>query len=348
MKKSIITGLVAMFMLPFGANAEEVKNEEKKTYTFLELQPIVGDLDAINIQGGIMYKANEYLSFGGGLGILEPFKFNVAPTLPLFVRAQAEKKLEGVTPFISFDAGFAFCTENFDYSCVILNPMAGVQFGNIYAGIGYYGQIPTKGSGVGSSVNFRVGYKFGAGKMPDLSKAIKKTYFTVEVGGGVGLQSVSAQDFYRGAGYDDKVTLGNNFTAQLTYMIQFGDHWGVGVGTGFRGHVQSYSTDSFEDTELGTTIPLYVRGQYTFFNEGRLIRPYIACDLGGLIDISGNVTYAYKGFLIEPQIGVKFKDKYSLSVGIAAYNAEPEYYYSSYDLDSKSCASLNFKIGMDF
>lgn len=42
--------------------------------------------------------------------------------------------------------------------------------------------------------------------------------------------------------------------------------------------------------------------------EEKFIRPYIACDLGGLIHLAGEDNLRYSKFLIEPQIGVKIKD----------------------------------------
>lgn len=343
-KKIILMTLVAAMMLPMVAQAED-----KKTSTFVEIQPIVGDCDALNVNFGVMYNANKNLSFGGGIGLLEPYKFNVAPTIPVFVRAQAETALEGVTPFISFDAGFGACTEDFDASAVIINPMIGAKFGNVYAGIGYHGAIPTKGSGIASSINFRLGYQF-AGKgisKTDVKNFFSKTYFTVEIGGGMGLSSIKEGDYdkYWGLSDEKDMTLGNNITAQISWMYKIDENWSAGIGTGFYSYCHSFSEDGYDDVWVNS-LPLYVRGQYTFMNEGNMFRPYIACDLGGLIHLAGSPQLTYSKFIIEPQIGVKIKDRYRVALGYAAYKAHgnEEYNYIS----SESVSSLNLKIGLDF
>lgn len=343
-KKLILLPLVAMMMLPMAANAEE-----KSTSTFVEIQPSVGDADALQLQFGAMYKANEILSFGGGIGILEPYKFNVAPTIPIFVRAQAEAKMEGVTPFFSFDAGFGSCIEDFDASAVIINPMAGVKFGSVYAGIGYFGNIPVKGSGIGSSINFRLGYSFGDGVSKSAIKDFfSKTYFTVEIGGGMGLSSMKYSDYDKGSYLDDKVTLGNNVSAHISWMYKIDENWSAGIGAGLNTYMTFISNDHTEDTELVNSIPLYLRGQYAFMEEGQKFRPYIACDFGGLIRLSGDVNCSYNNYIVEPQIGVKFNDKYRVALGYSFCNADSYDSYYDRGLESKSVSSLNLKIGMDF
>lgn len=343
-KKIILMSLAAAMMLPMVAQAKE-----KNTSTFVEIQPIVGDYDALNVNFGVMYKANKNLSFGGGIGLMEPYKFNVAPTIPIFVRAQAETALEGVTPFVSFDAGFGACTEDFDASPIIINPMVGVKFGDVYAGIGYHGAIPTKGDGIASSVNFRLGYQFGGGlSKSDVKKFFSKTYFTAEIGGGIGLSSIKEGDYNKHWSLSDEkdMTLGNNITAQISWMYKIDENWSAGIGTGFYSYCHSFSNDDIYDDVWVNSLPIYVRGQYTFMEEGKFIRPYIACDLGGLIHLAGNDNLRYSKFLIEPQIGVKIKDRYRVALGYAAYNAQGN--EESNYISSESVSSLNLKLGLDF
>lgn len=344
-KKIILMSLAAAMMLPMVAQAKE-----KNTSTFVEIQPIVGDCDALNVNFGVMYKANKNLSFGGGIGLLEPYKFNVAPTIPIFVRAQAETALEGVTPFISFDAGFGACTEDFDASAVIINPMAGVKFGRVSVGIGYHGAIPTKGSGIANSVNFRLGYQFNNGiSKKDVNKFFSKTYFTAEIGGGIGLTSIRKDQYDKGVGFDDKkMKIGNNITAQLSWMYKVNRNWSAGIGVGLNTYVHKFKNSYTDYVDWVNSIPLYLRGQYTFMEEGEKIRPYIACDLGGLIRLSGDVNCSFNNLIFEPQVGVKFNDKYRVALGVATCNGDS--YDSDYGkgFETKTVTSLNLKLGLDF
>lgn len=344
-KKIILMTLVAAMMLPMVAQAKD-----KNTSMFLEVQPIVGDCDALNVNFGVMYNANKNLSFGGGIGLLEPYKFNVAPTIPIFVRAQAETALEGVTPFVSFDAGFGACTENFDASAVIINPMAGVKFGKVYVGVGYHGAIPTKGSGIGNSINFRLGYQLGNKvSKPDMRKFFSKTYFTAEIGGGIGLTNIKKNEYWSGGNAnDEKMKIGNNITAQLSWMYKINNNWSAGVGIGLNTYVHKFETSWTEDVEWVNSIPLYLRGQYTFKEEGEKIRPYIACDFGGLIRLSGDVNCSFNNYIFEPQVGVKFNDKYRVALGFATCNGDSYDHDNNSGFETKAVSSLNLKLGLDF
>lgn len=352
-KKIILMSLAAAMMLPMVAQAKE-----KNTSTFVEIQPIVGDCDALNVNFGVMYKANKNLSFGGGIGLMEPYKFNVAPTIPIFVRAQAETALEGVTPFVSFDAGFGANTGNFDASTIMINPMVGVKFGSVYAGIGYHGAIPTKGSGIANSVNFRLGYQFNNGiDNSAVKNFFSKTYFTAEIGGGIGLTSIRKDEYDPGQGFnEEKMTIGNNISAQISWMYKFNPNWSAGIGIGLNTYVCKYSDeedpsnpyDGTDYVDWANSIPLYLRGQYTFKEDGEKVRPYIACDLGGLIRLSGDVNCSFNNLIFEPQVGVKFNDKYRVALGVATCNGDS--YDSDYGkgFETKTVTSLNLKLGLDF
>ena len=80
-------------------------------------------------------------------------------------------------------------------------------------------------------------------------------------------------------------------------------------------------------------------------NESNLSND-IACDLGGLIHLAGEDNLRYSKFLIEPQIGVKIKDRYRVALGYAAYNAQGN--EESNYISSESVSSLNLKLGLDF
>ena len=338
-----------MAFLLFATMLMDAQAEEKKTKLFVEIAPIVINGECLNIQFGAMHKANDILSFGGGIGITEPFKFNVAPNIPIFVRAQAEAKMEGVTPYFSFDAGYGLNTDMIEYGSIIINPMVGVKFGNAYVGVGYYGSALTKGGGMGSSMNIRLGYQFNNGiNKSAVKNFFSKTYFSAEIGGGIGLSNkgVKVRDNNGDTNLED-IRFGNNISAQISWMYKIRPNWSAGIGIGVNTylHRDEFSVEYGKDEiEWLPSIPLYLRGQYTFKEDGSKIRPYIACDFGALI----NQWFDDAHFIVEPQIGVKFNDKYRVALGFATCNGG--ILDDGWDLgeEHRRSSSLNLKLGLDF
>ncbi len=263
---------------------------EKKNIPFVELQPTINGSSGFSIQTGFMRNVNKNLLFGMGMGISESFKFNHISTIPLFVRGQIEKEIEGgVTPYFSFDLGYGLNVEDFGDGRIILNPNVGVRFTNIYAGIGYMGTIATSGSGgISSALSVKLGYSFGRND-DAIRRFMRKTDFGLEAGYGFGCSKVDAKEYSNSGKKDDKVTLGTNLFMNLTWLYRLTDNWSTGIGIGVKcytvefdyneAHIYEFSGSSEKNTNF--SIPLFVRGKYVFFDEDKQIRPFLACDLGG-------------------------------------------------------------------
>ena len=83
------------------------------------------------------------------------------PLIPIFVRGDVSGRMGGLKPFFSLDLGYAINTENTDWGAVLVNPMIGLDFGKVYAGIGYQALCWTpKHADSTSCFNMKIGYKF--------------------------------------------------------------------------------------------------------------------------------------------------------------------------------------------
>lgn len=131
---------------------------------FIEVQPLQvgkGDFTAFNVQVGLMRKVHPNFSVGAGIGVTEQYDFNTSPLIPIFARGQLEGRFGSLSPFFSFDVGYEINTENTDWGAVLVNPMVGVRYGEIYGGIGYLGHCWTpEYSGSTSCFNIKLGYIF--------------------------------------------------------------------------------------------------------------------------------------------------------------------------------------------
>lgn len=153
MKKLFLTlvGIVAAFSSAFAMNP------------FVEFQPVIagGNTCRFNVQGGIHEMMTSNIGLGAGVGITEQWNFDNGPLIPIFVRGDISGKMGSFKPFFSLDLGYAINTENTDWGAVVVNPMIGLNFGKVYAGIGYQALCWTpKNASASNCFNLKIGYNF--------------------------------------------------------------------------------------------------------------------------------------------------------------------------------------------
>ncbi len=153
MKKFFLTlvGLVATISAAFAMNP------------FVEFQPVIagGNTCRFNVQGGIHEMMTNNIGLGAGIGITEQWNFENGPLIPIFVRGDISGNMGSFKPFFSLDLGYAINTENTDWGAVVVNPMIGLNFGKVYAGIGYQALCWThKNAGAANCFNMKIGYNF--------------------------------------------------------------------------------------------------------------------------------------------------------------------------------------------
>lgn len=130
---------------------------------FAEFQPVVaGDgLCMFNVQGGIREEMIPNLGLSVGAGITQEWNFESSPLIPIFVRGDYNFNAGSLKPFVSFDLGYAINTNDTDHGAVVVNPMVGLNFGKVYAGIGYEALCWTaKHASASNMFNLKIGYKF--------------------------------------------------------------------------------------------------------------------------------------------------------------------------------------------
>lgn len=130
---------------------------------FIEFQPVIagGNTCRFNIQGGIYENMLPNVGLGAGIGITEQWNFESGPLIPIFVRGDIHGQMGGLNPFFSLDLGYAINTEHTDCGAVVVNPMIGLNFGKVYAGIGYQALCWTqKHAGASNCFNMKIGYRF--------------------------------------------------------------------------------------------------------------------------------------------------------------------------------------------
>ncbi len=132
-------------------------------HTICEFQPVVaGDgFCMFNVQAGIREEMVPNLGLSAGVGITQEWNFESSPLIPIFVRGDYNFKAGSVKPFVSLDLGYAINTNDTDHGAVVVNPMVGLNFGKVYAGIGYQAYCWTeKHADASSMFNLKIGYRF--------------------------------------------------------------------------------------------------------------------------------------------------------------------------------------------
>ncbi len=319
---------------------------------FVEFQPAI-NIDegnngaALGFQFGFLKSVADNVEVGGGLGIMEHSSFSYAPKIPLFLRTKYNlSQNETVKPFISADLGYSLNTEDFEMGGILVCPNIGISFNDFYISAGYFAYIMTKGGGVENNINLRLGYNLGKGG--GIHNFFKRTKVTMEFAGGIGISDAKVK-ISGNNNKDATAKVKDMASLRFLWTYDINDNWEAGIGAG----CNLYDTEfdyRYVASESYIQIPVFVRGQYTHFNVENKIRPYAAVDLGATIHGGANIKMNNEGFFIEPQVGVKFNNKYNAGVGLEFVNFDCEDKYSGYNYHATggSATIIKLHLGIEF
>lgn len=347
--KKIILSLVLLFC----ANVAVLAQQKSSNSTFLEFQSDFNlqkgvDPD-ISLKYGFLKNVENNIKLGAGVGIRENTSFDFAPSMPIFGRAEFMlSNNETVNPYIDFDLGYIVNFEEFSQGAVFINPMLGLSVKKVNLGVGYFGGTSfAKGAQWGSAIAVRLGYNFnGNGKKfvwknSGLYKFFKHTTFGIEGSAAVGLSSATGKDEYRSGEAKGKSLSARHIGIHWLYDID--QHWSAGLGAQF-GTISYELEDRHNDSEehKDNNIDLFLRCEYTHDEIVKNLKPYADFDLGWS-------SVGRPGYVIGPQIGVKYKDHYRL--GVSALYRGRAYFdgpYTDAENYAKSATTLQLNLGIDF
>ncbi len=342
------------------------KPAETKNAMFAEFQtifdvnggPVANHLYEIDF--GYLRKVSENFRLGFGLGFRGDFRFKSSPheTLPVFLRGQVNvPTATDITPFLNLDLGYVLNSnfEDLDFEdCPIrLNPSVGAYFGQVYAAVGYLGEIlPVSDAKFVNYVNLKLGVKMG--DRPKSYKAFKRSYFTMEAAAGPTFQTAYYEyDYAHNEDKKTKVTI--NGAVDFHWMFPLSDHVALGPGVGAHyvttsNFYRGSEDDPEYDLEQTLYVPLTVRAEGTFLDKNAAIRPYAAADLGVVLGTaemsSGEVTFNSPTF--EIQGGVKINNKVRVGAGLKFNSIGFDDDYDKKRHDGQTVTSFNAHVGIDF
>lgn len=169
---------------------------------------------------------------------------------------------------------------------------------------------------------------------PPTTRKTKKFKFGAEIGGGFGF-------------LDDEISeFGDNIFGNIYCNYHFNNHFLLGLGIGIKGFWETYRgyfdlNGPIEDSYFYGILSVYLKTQYTFLDIEKNFRPFISANMGLALD---------NGFMVEPQIGIKYKNKYHIAFGLSIIDGgtcipldtgDP-------DVDFLTNCSLNISLGIDF
>lgn len=295
MKNYLLLAVMTLFV----ANA----SAQSKLEPFAEIQTVIPtqkEADpAVGVQFGTLYEITDYLSVGGGVGVLEDTKFKAAPTFPIFGRVEFNINKKGtVSPYVNTDFGYSIN----EYGGYFVNPTVGVKCNNWSIGVGYYGSIAdVKNAEWTNGFNIKVGYGFSNSK--PVTDFLRRTTFGIEYYYDINVDSPENDSW----GTTQKLKDFTSWAVALSWLYNISDTWAAGIGIKYRTCDINYG-NAGNSSELGqSSFGGFVRGEYTFCKNS--VQPYISLDLGFKRELSN--------LEVSPQIGVKlFKHA---KVGVA-YN----------------------------
>lgn len=304
---------------------------QKSNSSFLEFQTdfatTKGVKPSIGLKGGFLAGIDTNVRLGAGIGLTENTQFKYAPSMPVFGRLEFLFSGTNIRPFIDVDLGYSVNFEDFENGQVFINPMIGADFNKYYIGVGYLGSTAlTENSTWGSNIALRLGMRFDGSSNP-FAKFFKKVSFGVEGSYAHSFGKSKEQDY---GGYEDNL---NILLASVHFMYNIDEHWAAGIGASYgTASKKEHSKYTDADTYSSEDIEIFLRGEYTFNEVKKDIKPYATLDLG----------MAYWGNLVAPQVGVKYKDHIRLGLSLpyreAAYHEEGG--------GDATCLQIN--IGYDF
>lgn len=342
------------------------KPAESKNAMFAEFQaifdvnggPVANHLYEIDF--GYLRKVSENFRLGFGLGFRGDFRFNSSPheTLPVFLRGQVNvPTMTDITPFLNLDLGYVLSSDfedlDFEKCPIRLNPSVGAYFGQVYAAVGYLGEIlPVSEAKFVNYVNLKLGVKMG--DRPKSYKVFKSSYLTLEAAAGPTFQTAYYEyDYNHDEDKKTRVTL--NGGLDFHWMFPLGDHVAIGPGIGaYHVTTSTFYRGSEDDPEYNSDqtiyVPLTVRAEGTFLDKNAAIRPYAAADLGVVLGnaelSSGEVTFKSPTF--EIQGGIKLNNKVRVGAGLKFNGIGFDEDYDKKKHDGQTLTSFNAHVGIDF
>ncbi len=282
-------------------------------------------------------QVHEYLNLGAGTGFVESFNFDAGPVIPFFARLHAEKTNASFSPFLTFDMGYYLNTENTNYGGFMFNPTLGVRFGDILCGVGYLGVVH---NGVGSHLNIRLGYAFGAHRSnTPVDKALRKLEFAVDFGVSFTGNLYSETYEFEDKTYNVAYGYYPSPSVNLALLYPVTDHFDAGLMIGFHYFVQKFKTNGLPQAEAEEefinrssvlSIPLALRFKYKFSNIliAKRFYPFAQLDLGFATYtkskvIGEDVLTANKQFHYAPCVGLSYDvagGKHSVDLGLSYYS----------------------------
>lgn len=321
-----------LFLLLFAILCAKIEAQEERGTTYIELSPIFnlakGAPTGIQMTLGSGKYLSERFYLGGGLGVLTTTKFKDY-SIPVYARGKLlfyENDIMNI--HARMDLGYNIPTKGgLDKGLIRIAPAVGVDYGNIYASIGYMRlegvKKEIKGGdaitlSIGTYISSEGMHKVASG----LGRFFARTHLTVEAGYGIGLTTTHLSDISTGYGPEDlSKKEGSNITVRLAWTYRINNQWSAGIGAGldmqeyydnftYLGDRQ-YGFDDEKDSEEHVTA--FARVKYNVLKTR--FTPFIMCDLGyDIADASDN-----NGFVCEPTVGISLRtgEYQSLNLGLS-------------------------------
>lgn len=345
----LLATIFSSFALP--ATAQESTDKWLGSVEFNPIFPTYkGATPQFNLNLTAMRKVNDYVGWGFGIGVNESFKFNAAPTIPVFVRAHAEDYSKPWSPYFDLDLGYGINLDDLESNGLIINPTVGVRYGSVSIGIGYHGtKILKDGYGMGNAVNVRLAYYFGYHKSDSqLARALRRLEFGIDLGVRMpmtdGTKESEKEELSNNGNADytssahGRYTTGADLNLSLLYPVN--DNLSVGIMAGFGIIGQKSTVKSsleFSNNDVRSMIPLAFRGKYRFrqISVAKKFYPFVSFDLG--MAINPDTDGGCSSFYWSPAAGLALDvagGRHSIELGVSYVPQTVEkmqYIYSSSD-----------------
>lgn len=286
--------------------------------------------------GGYQWAITNNLSVGPSAGALCAYNIGPTPIFPVSLRAKYNFSSHRKSSFYAMaEAGYVFHVGDEISNAWRVSPSVGIEFKHLYLGLGYQFLQWEDDTDKEHGVTLKIGYTFGHGNHHEalVSKLRRQRQraaeasrsqdnggesvfsphaaFKLEAGAGMGLTQPSIS-----TGTFEPKFIGNTLFMRAVAQYRFTEHLAAGVGTGLETMGFHKSGQGMDMGNLH--LPLFVRLQYTFKDEGDAVRPYVSCDVGKRFKLSGSTLEhgSAQGIVLEPTVGIAFH-RWSAGLGYA-------------------------------
>lgn len=309
-----------------------------------------GGSGSIRIEPEFGWNLTNQLYLGLATGLITDDGFDY-PYIPALAHLEVNfNPISSITPYVGIMGGYAYCTEDGDYSCGVINPQVGIKVPvgkttEFNIGVGY---THTFADGGGSdALGITAGLGFG-GKGRGLTNFWKKCDKSIEV------------EMYTGteASYESKYqtcTMEHSSLFGLRYSLLFPlfnhCYLGPSLGVGVASHKDTFYNDKSEYgwvdnyTELSLTAMLrakYEIEQLTFLSK---FYPYVQVE-AGVYWLSDEDPV----FGVNPGIGLSYKLGGGNSLDLSlSYSTLPKFDDDSYgEPEDESYGCLRLALGFSW